>query len=198
MKPLIILAAAVLSVSFAFVAPGVAHPPGKVSKPEISKAAQLIAKVRKATMKYRDVEKAKADGYIKVSRMVPNMGYHFRNLKIRGFDLGKPNLLLYVKHDVGNFELVGVEWGWPKGKQPKKVPFPNAQWREHKAACHYRDGTETHMASPKDCPKKSPKTGVGFAAWHPTLATLHVWAWYPNPEGVFRAGNPMLAPFNEN
>ena len=66
-------------------------------------------------------------------------------------------------------------------------------------ACHYKDGSEAHnVASPKSCPKKSPKTGVPFAAWHPTLATVHVWAWYPNPAGVFKSHNMMLAPFNKN
>ncbi len=161
--------------------------------------AKLIAAIRQATAKYLDVEKAKADGYKRVSRMAPNMGYHFINSKIRGFAIDKPNLLLYIKHDDGTFQLAGVEWGWPKGKQPKELPFKNIQWREHGAACHYRDGTEAEdVASPKNCPKKSPKTGSPFAAWHPTLATVHVWAWYPNPAGVFKSHNMMLAPFNKN
>ncbi|MBT3351428.1 MAG: hypothetical protein HOC91_00490 [Nitrospinaceae bacterium] len=160
--------------------------------------ATLIAKIRQATAKYLDVKNAKADGYRMASNMVPNMGYHFRNAKIRGFEVDKPNLLLYIKHDDGSFQLAGVEWGWPKGKQPKSLPFKNAQWRDHGAACHYKDGTETHKASPKSCPKKSPKTGVQFAAWHPTLSTVHVWAWYPNPAGAFKSHNMALAPFNKN
>lgn len=161
--------------------------------------AALIAKIRQATVKYLDVEKAKADGYMRVSRMAPNMGYHFRNPKIRGFAIDKPNLLLYIKHDDGTFQLAGVEWGWPKGKQPKNLPFENVQWREHENACHYKDGSEArNIASPKSCPKKSPKTEAPFAAWHPTLATVHIWAWYPNPAGAYKSHNMMLAPFNKN
>lgn len=160
--------------------------------------ATLIAKVRQATAKYLDVKKARADGYEMISTMEANMGYHFLNKNIQGFALGKPNLLLYVKHDDGSFQLAGVEWGWPKGKQPKTLPFKNVQWRDHGGACHYKDGTETHKASPESCPKKSPKSGAGFAFWHPPLATVHIWAWYPNPDGVFKAHNRMLAPFNKN
>jgi hypothetical protein len=27
--------------------------------------------------------------------------------------------------------------------------------------------------------------------------TLHVWAWYPNPAGVFSGMNPLMRPFNK-
>jgi hypothetical protein len=173
----------------AFSTPAMAHPSD----------TKLIAAVRQATAKYLDVEKAKADGCRRMSNMVPNMGYHFLDAKIRGFALGKPNLLLYIKHNDGSFQLAGVEWGWPKGKQPENLPFKNIQWRDHGAACHYRGGSEVHdVASPKKCPKAHPKSGIPFAVWHPTLATVHVWAWYPNPAGVFKSHNTMLAPFNGN
>jgi hypothetical protein len=76
-----------------------------------SSDAKLIAAIRQATAKYLDVEKAKADGYRMTTRMIPNMGYHFINPKLRGFAIGKPNLLLYIKHDDGSFRLAGVEWG---------------------------------------------------------------------------------------
>ena len=196
MKRIFVFAMALLFASSAFTSISAAPMAKKVSVPAVSVSAKLVAKIRRATAKYLDVKKAEANGYIRVSGMAPNMGYHFRNSKIRGFDVEKPNLLLYIKQD-GKFVLAGVEWGWPKGKQPKSVPFPNTQWKDHEAACHYKDGSEAHSASPKSCPKKNPKTGAPFAAWHPTLATVHVWAWYPNPDGVFRAHNHMLAPFNK-
>lgn len=181
-----------------FPVQGAAHPPGSQSKGEMALAARQLAAIRKATAKYLDVNQARADGYKMVSAMVPNMGYHFRNPTIRGFAIDKPNLLLYVKNDEGRFELVAVEWAFPVGKRPKRVPFQNPQWAVHGAACHFRDGSEIQMNSPKGCPKRNPKTGAPFAFWHPPLDTLHVWAWYPNPEGLFRARNPMLAPFNDN
>lgn len=115
MKRVFVFATALLFASPAFTTISAAPTAKKVSVPEVSVSAKLVARIRKATAKYLDVEKAEADGYIRISGMVPNMGYHFRNPKIRGFDLEKPNLLLYIKQD-GKFKLAGVEWGWPKGK----------------------------------------------------------------------------------
>jgi hypothetical protein len=28
--------------------------------------------------------------------------------------------------------------------------------------------------------------------------TLHLWLWYPNPDGVFNSTNPLIAPFNRS
>jgi hypothetical protein len=30
------------------------------------------------------------------------------------------------------------------------------------------------------------------------LVTLHLWAWYPNPNGIFAGFNPLMRPFNES
>jgi hypothetical protein len=46
------------------------------------------------------------------------------------------------------------------------------------------------------CAQTSPKTGAAFNFWHPPLVTLHVWLWYPNPDGLFADTNPLVAPFN--
>jgi hypothetical protein len=32
--------------------------------------------------------------------------------------------------------------------------------------------------------------------WHPDLVTMHLWLWYPNPDGVFNPTNPLIAPFD--
>jgi hypothetical protein len=47
------------------------------------------------------------------------------------------------------------------------------------------------------CARKSPQSGAAFGFWHPDLVTLHVWAWYPNPAGVFSGMNPLMHPFNK-
>lgn len=160
--------------------------------------AAQIAAIRAATAKYQDIEKAKADGYIQGSLMVPNMGYHFRNPAITGMDLDKPHLLLYVKTTDGSWQLVGVEYAYPKGTRPPaaQVPFRKPQWAVHGAACHFKDANEIPMKDKEKCPAKHPETGAELARWHPDLETLHIWAWYPNPRGVFVARNPWLAPFN--
>src|SRR5206468_1835070 len=40
-----------------------------------------------------------------------------------------------------------------------------------------------------------PASGEPFVGWHPALAVAHVWAWYPNPDGVFAESNPWLGPY---
>ena len=42
----------------------------------------------------------------------------------------------------------------------------------------------------------APHTGAAFTFWHPDLVTLHVWLWYPNPDGLFASYNPLVRPFN--
>ena len=46
------------------------------------------------------------------------------------------------------------------------------------------------------CAKRSPETGARFNFWHPDLVTLHVWLWYPNPDGLYSGTNPLIRPFN--
>ncbi len=166
----------------------------------VDQTAAQIAAIRAATAKYQDIEKAKADGYIQVSQMMPNMGYHFRNPDLTSMDLDKPHLLLYVQNKDGSWQLVGVEYAYPKGKRPlaAQVPFKKAQWGVHEATCHFKDASEIPMKDKDTCPAKHPETGAELALWHPDLETLHIWAWYPNPRGVFSPMNPFLAPFNSS
>jgi hypothetical protein len=53
--------------------------------------ASQLAAGRLATARYAtNLRAAKADGYQLITRMIPNMGWHFRNPTIHGFDLHKP------------------------------------------------------------------------------------------------------------
>ena len=161
--------------------------------------AQQLAIIRAATAKYLDVEKAKADGYVQVSIFVPGSGYHFRNAGITGLDLEKPHILLYMKDGKGAWQLVGTEYGFPKGKEPpdSQVPFKGFEWDLHQAACHYKDANEIFEPNKDKCPKTHPQTGTEFAFWHPNLKTIHIWAWYPSPAGgVFKKKNPYLDAFD--
>jgi hypothetical protein len=81
-------------------------------------------------------------------------------------------------------------------KKPAKLPLPGATYGSFGAACHYKDGTFEFQASQDACAPKSPTTGAAFGFWHPDLVTMHVWAWYPNPDGVFSGTNPLMRPFN--
>jgi hypothetical protein len=83
-----------------------------------------IADARLATAKYAmDVERAKTDGYMIITQMIPNMGYHFLNPKIEGFDVTKPPILVYVKKGDA-WQLVAIEWVYC----PKMSPKTNAEF----------------------------------------------------------------------
>jgi len=159
-----------------------------------SALASQIQASRIATAKYStNLALAKKDGYGVITQMIPDMGWHFMNPKITGFDVTKPAILVYGKH--GNtWQLVAYEWVFPK--KPAKPPLPGATYGSFAAACHYKDGTFFPEPSQDSCAAKSPQTGAAFNFWHPDLVTLHAWAWYPNPNGVFSGMNPLMHPFN--
>lgn len=154
-----------------------------------------IAKARRATAKYvTSLEAAKADGYMIITPMIPNMGYHYLNPKVQGFDVTKPPILVYV-HDGDAWQLVAIEWVYPN-KKPATPPLPGARYGTFAAACHYVDGSFVMASAEAKCAKTNAKTGAKFNFWHPPLVTLHLWIWYPNPNGVFGEFNPLLTPFN--
>lgn len=155
-----------------------------------------IARARSATLKYAgNLAQAKADGYMIITPMIPNMGYHFLNPKIEGFDVTKPPILVYVRTD-GRWQLVAVEWVFPK--RPAAAPLKGARYGSFGAACHYVDGSFVTAAAESACAKTNAKTGAAFNFWHPPLVTLHMWIWHPNPNGVFGEFNPLLTPYNND
>lgn len=155
-----------------------------------------IARARSATLKYAgNLAQAKADGYMIITPMIPNMGYHFLNPKIEGFDVTKPPILVYVRTD-GRWQLVAVEWVFPK--RPAAAPLKGARYGSFGAACHYVDGSFVAAAAESACAKTNAKTGAAFNFWHPPLVTLHMWIWHPNPNGVFGEFNPLLTPYNND
>ena len=161
-------------------------------------SADVVAKLsvaRLATAKYAmDLDRAKADGYVIITQMIPNMGYHFLNPKIEGFDVTKPPILVYVRKGDA-WQLVAIEWVWPK--KPGAAPLRGARYGSFFAACHYKDGSFIEAATQTKCGKANAKTGAEFNFWHPPLVTFHIWIWYPNPNGVFAEFNPYLTPFNK-
>src|SRR5260370_7891530 len=159
----------------------------------------VVAEVRRATARYVDGGTARADGYLQASGMEARHGYHFvqpaaqaRGVATGSLDRAAPPVLLYVERD-GLWQLVGVEYALPS--VPHDDALPGAVWHTHEASCHYRDFRELPAASARACPARHPASGEVFVGWHPALAVAHVWAWYPNPDGVFAEANPWLAPY---
>ena len=185
---------ALTAIALALVATGVAHAAADPTAPEA-----VVAEVRRATARYLDIANARADGYVQASGMEARHGYHFvqpaaqaRALATGSLDLSQPPVLLYVERD-GVWQLAGVEYALPS--VPASSPLPASAWHRHEASCHYRDFREIAATSARECPARHPQSGEIFVGWHPTLATAHVWAWYPNPDGPFAETNAFLAPY---
>ena len=178
---------------------GQAAPPATVAADAMSPAAATslanqLAAARQATVKYAtNLARAKADGYFIITKMMPDMGYHFLNPNISGFSVTKPPILVY-EHSGHTWQLGALEWVFTS--MPKSVPLPNATFGSFPAACHYADGTFIPDATAATCPTTAPQSGAKFTFWHPDLITMHVWIWYPNPAGLYSSTNPDVAPFN--
>jgi hypothetical protein len=127
--------------------------------------------------------------------MIPDMGYHFLNPGIQGFDVTRPHILVYERTGRG-WQLGALEWVFTE--EPATPPLPGATYGSFGAACHYEDGTFVFTGSEDDCARRSPETGAAFNFWHPDLVTLHVWLWYPNPDGLYSGTNPLIKPFNRS
>jgi hypothetical protein len=186
---LIALAAAALAVA---AATGTAAGPGHSHAKQASPLAKELARARVATAPFAtSLEKAKAAGYtLQITPNMPGMGFHFLNPKITAFDAAKPPVLVYVKR--GNaYQLAAFEWVWPE--KPARAPLPGATYGSFAAACHYASGEFVPAAAEADC--ASTHRGAAFTFWHPDLVTMHVWLWYPNPDGIFAATNPLVTPF---
>jgi hypothetical protein len=153
-----------------------------------------LARARLATARYAtNLHAAKAAGYQIITRMIPDMGWHFLNPSIQGFDVTKPHILVYERHG-RSWQLGALEWVFPT--KPVTPPLAGATYGSFGAACHYTDGTFVFARVQELCAKRSPETGAPFNFWHPDLVTLHVWLWYPNPAGLYSGTNPYVRPFN--
>jgi hypothetical protein len=156
--------------------------------------ATQLARARLATARYAtNLQAAKHDGYQIITRMIPDMGWHYLNPTIQGFDVTKPAILVYERHG-HSWQLGALEWVFTK--TPATPPLPGATYGSFGAACHYQDGTFVFARTQELCAPRSPQTGAAFNFWHPDLVTLHVWVWYHNPAGLYSGTNPLVRPFN--
>ena len=163
------------------------------ARAKASPLAQSLAAMRVATAKYAtNLNRAKADGYKIITPMIPDMGIHYMNAKITGFDVTKPPILVYQKRG-NSYYLGALEWVFPA--KPKTAPLPGARYGAFGAACHYADGTFVPATSQDECAKTA-QSGAAFSFWHPNLVTFHVWLWYQNPAGIYSGTNPLVTPFN--
>jgi hypothetical protein len=189
---LAVVAFAVVAISAAAAAPA-KHAVARRGYAQ-STLVKDIAVARAATAKYvSNLGLAKENGYGIITKMIPNMGYHYMNPNVKGFNPAKPPILVY-EHQGGTWQLGAVEWVFTS--KPTTPPLPGATYGSFGAGCHYADGSYVPATAQSACPSTAPQTGAKFNFWHPLLITMHLWLWYPNPNGLFASYNPLVAPFN--
>lgn len=164
--------------------------------PEITpEIAADLAQIRAGTAQYvNDLDSAAEDGFFIITQMIPDMGYHFLNPNIEGFDIGQPPILVYGREG-DEWELGAVEWVFPE--EPAEPPMEGGTYGAFPAACHYDDGLFVPTATEEECAEAHPETEATFTFWHPDLVTFHVWAWMHNPDGIYNGTNPLMSARNE-
>jgi hypothetical protein len=120
-------------------------PRRKVTAADSIRANEVVANLRSAIAKYRDVKVAEADGFRMFAPQLRNQRvYHFtKNLWALEnqftFNAARPTSLLYRKDHQGNFILVGAMYTAPKRYSAKdldkRIPTSIAQWHRHVNWC---------------------------------------------------------------
>jgi hypothetical protein len=157
-----------------------------VSWEQLREIDQMLTRAKAATEKYRDVNLARAEGYIQVTHVVPGLGAHFVHpglLAAGVFDVERPAILLYDRAPGEEFELVGVSWSLPK-KPGDETPPPAyfgalGTWHYHTNLCFGARGGS---------PRVSVNTAAGCRAAggafvRETGWMVHAWIFRPSPEG---------------
>ena len=120
-------------------------PRRKATAADSIRANDIVAELRSAIAKYRDVKVAQADGFRMFAPRLENQRvYHFtRNLWALEnqftFNPARPTSLLYRKDVQGNFVLVGAMYSAPRrylaNDLDERIPTSIAQWHRHVNWC---------------------------------------------------------------
>ena len=150
-----------------------------------------LTQALRATARYAtNLARAEHDGYRIITRPVADLGVRLMHPSMKGFDVRKPAILVYEPRGSG-WQLGAVEWVFQG--TPARPPLPGARYGSLAAGCSYADGSFVPAGSRKACPGAAPHTGAAFSLWHPTLRTMRVWLWAPNPHGLFTRTNPSFS-----
>jgi len=162
----------------------------QMSRADLERLVEQLETLRAATDRYQDVEAAVADGYVKVTDEVPNMGAHYQHqgyIDDGIFNLEEPEGLLYVKDTADEWQLRGTFFLLPReavgDMHPDTFAGPLDNWHMHYSLCvpevALLDGCEMSGGIP-----------VQSSPW-----MVHAWVRDDNPLGVFHMWNPNIPPF---
>ena len=167
-----------------------------MSRDDLGRLVRQLDAVREASDKYGDVASALADGYIRQSNDVPNMGAHFTSVKRTTdgvFNPSEPEMLLYSKDESGEWNLTGTAFTLPIQQfgedHPEAFDGPLDNWHVHYSLC-----TGSRVTSRSSTAEECKAAG---GLWAPTFGwMIHAWVVVDNPLGVFSMWNPNVPPIS--
>jgi hypothetical protein len=164
--------------------------PASTTEQEWLVLGRQLAAAKSATAKYRNMDRAKADGYFQVTQFIPGLGLHLANLGIRQdvFDPSRPQLLLYAPKRSGGYTLAGVGYTFVHDGDIPPAGFAGGQdvWHFHANLCFLLTGSVTLTPDAAACQTR------GGVFQKETAWLLHAWIWKTNPDGVFTESNPNV------
>ncbi|MDQ6780741.1 MAG: hypothetical protein M3Z37_06270 [Candidatus Eremiobacteraeota bacterium] len=166
----------------------------------------LAQAVRTATQRYRLVVWARLDGYVQSTDYISAFGTSYTNHdRFDPPDLGEPTLLLYDA--AGRLVACGYQFRATSTVLPQLGGHEIEGWYEIPRHVHYNivvnhvryyeqrlwDSADPPTAAALIEKKLMPPDAVlNFAFVHPATKAIIIWAWQPNPNGLFDTDNPTL------
>jgi hypothetical protein len=141
----------------------------------------FIARARRATERFKDIDVAVAENYVKIGPDFPAMGEHWvkGELIMKGeLDPARPAIVTYATLN-GVPTLTGAVYAitLPAGESPPPIP-QGAQWHDHVGTIDEESLLFGH------------DRGAGGEELR--LVVMHAWIWVPNPSGTFSTDNWAL------
>jgi hypothetical protein len=155
--------------------PHLALTPARVpTAADTARTAELVAEMRAALAKYRDVRVAESDGFRQFLPGLKQPIYHFTNSRWAleatfRFNVAKPTSLLYRQEPDGKFVLLGVMYTAPARAAPdeleRRIPLGVARWHEHVNWCVPPAGERERWRETRDgAPVFGPQSPIASAA----------------------------------
>lgn len=129
---------------------------------------QEVDQLRLAVTSYGDIDNATDKGYdAEITGYVSQMGFHYlkeSNLD-KKFDVGNPEILVYIPDGHGGLKFVAVEYAVAIDDLNNPPPAPEG----------FKGDADVWVINTE------------FSVW-----TLHAWVGMDNPHGIFHAHNPNI------
>lgn len=155
-------------------------PQSVAAQPRDASHAQFIESARRATARFRDIEVAIAESYVKVGPDFPAMGEHWVNgelLMKAQLDPTRPAILTYVMID-GKRSLTGAVYALALRSGERPPASLGGQWHDHVGTVDEESLLFGHDRVSGDDDLR--------------LVVMHAWLWVENPAGMFVTDNWAL------